>query len=77
MAVAVEQEMKAKSQDAKAKVILAEAEVPKAMASALQKGHVGVKDYYRMQNMKAATDMRSAISGEGANNQDTGQVIKS
>lgn len=77
MAVAVEQEMKAKSQEAKAQVILAEAEVPKAMASALQKGHVGVMDYYRIQNMKADTDMRTAISGEGATNQDTGQEMRS
>ena len=64
MAVAVEQEMKAKSQEARAQVILAEAEVPKAMAAAFQKGNLGVMDYYRMQNLKADTSMRTAISGE-------------
>ena len=62
MAVAVEQEMKAKSQEAKATVILAEAEVPKAIAHAFEKGHLGVMDYYRMQNVKADTSMRATIS---------------
>lgn len=62
MAVAVEQEMKAKSQEARAQVILAEAEVPKAMAEALRSGQLGVMDYYRMQNIKADTSMRTAIS---------------
>lgn len=65
MAVAVEQEMKAKSQEARAHVILAEAEIPKAMAAAFNKGNLGVMDYYRMQNMQADTGMRTAISGEG------------
>lgn len=64
MAVAVEQEMRAKSQEARAQVILAEAEIPKAMATALKTGHMGVMDYYRMQNIKADTSMRTAISGE-------------
>ena len=64
MAVAVEQEMKAKSQEARAQVIMAEAEVPKAMAEAFKKGNLGVMDYYRMQNMKADTSMRKAISEE-------------
>ena len=62
MAIAVEQEMKAKSQEARAQVILAEAEIPKAMAIALQSGRLGVMDYYRMQNIKADTNMRTAIS---------------
>ena len=65
MAVAVEQEMRAKAQEARAQVILAEAEVPKAMAKALQDGNVGVMDYYRMQNVKADTSMRTAIAEEG------------
>ena len=64
MAVAVEQEMKAKSQEARAQVILAEAEVPKALAAAFRNGNLGVMDYYRMQNMKADTSRRTAISGE-------------
>lgn len=70
MAVAVEQEMRAKSQEARAQVILAEAEIPKAMAAALKSGHLGVMDYYRMQNIKADTSMRTAISGEGETNRE-------
>ena len=66
MAVAVEQEMKAKSQEARAQVILAEAEVPRAIAEAFRKGNLGIMDYYRMQNMKADTGMRAAISVEGS-----------
>lgn len=64
MAVAVEQEMKAKSQEARAQVILAEAEIPKSMAAAFEIGNLGVMDYYRMQNIKADTNMRTAISSE-------------
>lgn len=62
MAVAEEQEMKAKAQEARAKVIEAEAEVPKALAEAFRSGNLGVMDYYRMKNIEADTDMRSAIS---------------
>lgn len=75
MAVAVEQEMRAKSQDARAQVILAEAEIPKAIAMALKSGHIGVMDYYRMQNIKADTNMRAAISGEGEANSETDTSI--
>ena len=64
MAVAVEQEMKAKSQEARAQVILAEAEVPRSIAAAFEKGNLGIMDYYRMQNIKADTNMRTAISTE-------------
>lgn len=71
MAVAVEQEMRAKSQEARAQVILAEAEIPKAMAAALKSGHLGVMDYYRMQNVKADTSMRTAIAGGEEMNRET------
>ncbi len=63
MAVAVEQEMKAKAQEARAKVIEAEAEIPKAIAQAFLSGHLGVMDYYKMQNVQADTEMRQSISG--------------
>jgi uncharacterized protein YqfA (UPF0365 family) len=66
MAVALEQEMKAKAQEARAKVIEAEAEIPKAIAEAFTSGHLGVMDYYRMQNIQADTDMRQAVSGKSA-----------
>lgn len=66
MAVALEQEMKAKAQEARAKVIEAEAEVPKAMAEAFRNGNLGVLDYYKMQNIQADTEMRSAIAKPGS-----------
>ncbi|MEQ9379105.1 flotillin-like protein FloA [Imperialibacter roseus] len=66
MAVALEQEMKAKAQEARAKVIEAEAEVPKAMAEAFRSGNMGIMDYYKMQNVKADTEMRESISGSGS-----------
>jgi len=59
-----EQEMLALVQENRAKVVLAEAEVPKAMADAFRKGHMGIMDYYRMRNIQADTDMRESISGE-------------
>jgi len=57
MAVANEQEMRAR-------VVEAEAEVPLALAEAFRSGHLGVLDYYRMQNIQADTSMRSSLAGE-------------
>ena len=62
MAVAAEQEMKARVQEMRAKVIEAEAEVPKAMAQAFREGNMGIMDYYRMQNIESDTGMRKSIS---------------
>jgi uncharacterized protein YqfA (UPF0365 family) len=62
MAVALEQEMKAKAQEARAKVIEAESEVPKAMAEAFRSGNMGIMDYYKMKNIQADTDMRETIA---------------
>lgn len=62
MAVAHEQEMKAKAEEARANVIQAEAEVPKAMAEAFRSGNLGIMDYYKMDNIQADTDMRTAIA---------------
>ena len=62
MAVALEQEMKAKEQEARAQVVQAEAEVPKAMAEAFRSGNLGIMDYYKMQNIQADTSMREAIA---------------
>ena len=61
-AVALEQEMKARVQEMQAKVVEAEAQVPLAMAEAFRNGRLGVMDYYRMQNIQADTDMRTAIA---------------
>jgi len=65
MAVALEQEMIAKAQEARANVIQAEAEIPKAIATAFVNGNLGVMDYYKMQNVQADTEMRQSISGSG------------
>ena len=46
----------------RAKVVLAEAEVPKALADALRSGNLGVLDYYAMKNVMADTNMRSRIA---------------
>ena len=62
MAVAKEQEMKAFVQEMRAKVVEAEAEIPKALADALRNGKLGVLDYYNMQNIIADTQMRNSIS---------------
>ena len=67
MAIAQENEMKAKVQEMKAMVIAAEAEVPKALAKALNNGTMGVMDYYNMKNLQADTQMRKALSGEAEN----------
>ena len=62
MAVALEQEMKAKVQEMQAKVVKAEAKVPLAMAFAFREGNMGVFDYYNMQNIKSDTGMRDSIA---------------
>jgi len=62
MAVAAEQEMRAKVQEMQAKVIDAQAQVPLAIAQAFRDGHLGVMDFYRMQNILADTSMRESIS---------------
>lgn len=57
MAVAQEQEMRAR-------VVEAEAEVPRAMAEAFRQGNLGIMDYYRMKNIEADSSMRESIAGE-------------
>jgi uncharacterized protein YqfA (UPF0365 family) len=61
MAVANEQEMRARVEEMRAKVTEAEAEVPLAMAEALRTGKLGVMDYMNLQNIMADTDMRDSI----------------
>jgi uncharacterized protein YqfA (UPF0365 family) len=62
LAVAVEQENKAKIAEMRAQLVEAEAQVPKAMADALRSGNLGVMDYYNMKNLIADTDMRKSLS---------------
>ncbi|MBW4849642.1 flotillin-like protein FloA [Bacillus safensis] len=61
MAVAQEQEMRAKVEEMRAKVVEAEAEVPLAMAEALREGNIGVMDYMNIKNIDADTDMRDSF----------------
>ncbi|RMH21212.1 MAG: UPF0365 family protein [Gemmatimonadetes bacterium] len=63
MAVALEQEMKARVQEMRAAVVKAEAEVPLALAEAFRNGNLGVMDYVRYRNVQADTAMRKAIAG--------------
>jgi uncharacterized protein YqfA (UPF0365 family) len=62
MAVAHEQENVAKQAENRALVVLAEAEIPKAMAEALRSGNIGVIDYYKLKNIQSDTNMRDAIA---------------
>lgn len=64
MAIAAEQEILARVQEMRAKVVEAEAQVPLAMAEAFRSGNLGIMDYYRMKNIDADTQMRSAIGGK-------------
>jgi len=72
MAVAAEQEMRAKVEEMRAKLVEAQAAVPMALADALKSGNMGVMDYYTLKNIEADTDMRESLSkaaGEEENNQ--------
>jgi uncharacterized protein YqfA (UPF0365 family) len=61
MAVAAEQENRAQVAAMRAKVVEAEAEVPQALAQAFRDGHLGVMDYYNLQNIQSDTSMRGSI----------------
>ena len=65
MAVAKEQEMRAYTQEMQAKVVEAQAEVPNAIAEAMRAGHMGVMDYYNMNNVMADTKMRENLAADG------------
>jgi uncharacterized protein YqfA (UPF0365 family) len=74
LAVALEQEMKAKVEENRAAVMLAEAEVPKAIADAFRGGRLGVMDYYGLRNLQSDTRMRNAIAGVGGEANDRGSA---
>ena len=63
MAVSQEQEFIAAIEANRAKLVEAEAEIPKAMADAFRTGKLGILDYYRLKNVQADTDMRESIAG--------------
>ncbi len=65
MAVAAEQEMHAKVEEMRAKLVESQAEVPLALAEALKSGNLGVMDYYNIKNIEADTDMRESLGRAG------------
>ena len=66
MAAAAEQEKVAEIEESRAKLVEAEAEVPLAMAESFRSGRLSILDYYRLRNVQADTDMRSAIADGGS-----------
>ena len=74
MAVAREQEMQAAVQEMRAKVVEAEAEIPKAMAGAFRDGNLGIMDYYNMKNVMSDTKMRDSIAGATDSKEDSTPV---
>jgi uncharacterized protein YqfA (UPF0365 family) len=73
MAVALEQEMRARVEEMRAEVVRAEAQVPLALAEALRAGNLGVMDYVKYRNVQADTAMRKAIAGPGSDTTDSTQ----
>jgi uncharacterized protein YqfA (UPF0365 family) len=63
MAVALEQENRAKVQEMRARLVEAEAEVPLAIAAAFKEGNLGIMDYMKYRNIQSDTSMRDAIAG--------------
>jgi uncharacterized protein YqfA (UPF0365 family) len=68
LAVALAQEMTAKVEENRAALVLAEAEVPRAISQALREGKLGVMDYYGLRNLQSDTQMRNSIAGVSAAN---------
>ncbi|MCR4316276.1 MAG: flotillin-like protein FloA [Planctomycetes bacterium] len=64
MAVSAEQENKAEIQKNRALVVLAEAEVPRAMAQAFREGNLGINDFQRFKNVQADTAMRNKLADD-------------
>lgn len=65
MAMAQEQEMRARVEEMRAEVIAAEAQVPLAMADAFRSGNMGIMDYARYRNIESDTHMRRSIAEGG------------
>lgn len=65
-----EQEMAAEVEENRAKVVLAEAEIPQAIAQSFREGNLGIMDYYKLRNLQADTDMRKSL-GDQTDNRDT------
>ena len=69
-ALAGEQEMRALTQEMRARVVAAEAELPRAIADAFARGNISVTEYYKMQNLLSDTEMRQAIASTSATSRD-------
>ena len=74
-AVAQEQVMRALVEENRAKVVLAEAEIPLAMAQAFREGKLGVMDYYNLRNVQSDTDMRNSIAAIGTRKDHTDRPL--
>ncbi|MGB5283754.1 MAG: flotillin-like protein FloA [Polyangiales bacterium] len=74
LAVAAEQEMRAKVEEMRAHLVEAEAKIPEAMAFALKEGNLGVMDYYNLRNVAADTEMRDSISKATGKSDDDDQA---
>ncbi len=61
-AAAQEQEMIARIEESRAKLVEAEAAVPQAMADALRSGKLHIQDYFKLQNINSDTEMRAALA---------------
>ncbi|RKX76762.1 MAG: UPF0365 family protein [Spirochaetes bacterium] len=59
-----EQEMLAEVQENRAKVVLAEAEIPQAIAQSFRDGNLGIMDYYKLRNLQADTDIRKSLGDQ-------------
>lgn len=62
-ALAAEQEMRAITQEMRARVVAAEALLPQALAEALEHGQLSVPQYYELDNLISDTQMRKRIAG--------------
>ena len=76
MAVAKEQENQATIEQSRAKLVEAEAEVPRAMADSFRSGRLGILDYYKLRNVQADTDMRSSIASAGTSSNNNKQLAR-
>lgn len=75
MAVAKVQENQAEIEQSRAKLVEAEAEVPRAMADSFRSGKLGILDYYKLKNVQADTDMRTSISLAGTSSSNNKQQL--
>lgn len=67
-AVAQEQENIAEVQKMRAKVVEAESQVPLAVSDAFRSGHLGVMDYYKLENVQADSKMRQSLADSNPTN---------